>query len=56
LPVDELAVNLAAGAVYDGYFKVVIVAQAAVADVLRKFFAMHDRFGVGPELDAGPIP
>ena len=49
---NELAMNLAAERVHDGYFEVFIVAQAAVADVLCKLLAVQDRFGIALELDA----
>jgi hypothetical protein len=53
---NELAMNLAANRVDDGYLQFLVVSQAAVADVLRKLFAVHNRFGVACELDADAIP
>ena len=53
---NELAMNLAAERVHDGYFEVFIVAQAAVADVLCKLLAVQDRFGIALELGANQVP
>jgi len=53
---NVFAMNLAAGRVDHGYRKVLIVAQAVVAKMLREFFAMIDRFGVGFEIDSDPVP
>jgi hypothetical protein len=53
---NELAMNLAAERVHNGYFEVFIVSQAAVADVLCKLLAVQDRFGVALELDANQVP
>jgi hypothetical protein len=53
---NVFAMNLATGCVDDGYLKVLIVAQAIVAEVLCKLFAMIDGFGVGSEIDSDPVP
>jgi hypothetical protein len=53
---NELAMNLAADRVDDGYLQFLVVSQAAVADVLRKLFAVLDRFGVARELNADAVP
>jgi len=53
--VNELAVNLAAERVDDGYLQFLVVSQAAVTDVLRKLLAVLDRFGVACELDADAV-
>jgi hypothetical protein len=52
---NELTMNLASKRVYDGYLKFLIVAEAAVTNVLRKLFAMDDCFGVSFELKADTI-
>ena len=52
---NELAVNLASERVDDGYLKVLIVAQAAVAKVPCKFFAVLDGFQVAFEVDPDPV-
>jgi len=38
--VNELAMNLSPAAVNDRYFKVLIIPQAAIAEVLCKVFAV----------------
>ena len=55
-PVNELTMNLSPAAANDRYFKVLVVSQAVIAEVLRKLFAMLNRFGVGFEIDPDPIP
>jgi hypothetical protein len=40
--VNELAMNLSPAAVSDRYFEVLIIQQAAIAEVLCKLFAMLD--------------
>jgi hypothetical protein len=42
LPVNELTMNLTSERVDDRYLKVFIVAQAVVAEVLCKLFAVLD--------------
>jgi hypothetical protein len=54
--VNELAMNFATGRVDDGYFKVLVIAQALVEKMLCKLFAMMDRFGVGLKVDSDPVP
>jgi hypothetical protein len=49
--VNELAMNLAAQRVDHGYLKVLIVAEALVAEVLGNFSAMPNRFRICLELD-----
>jgi hypothetical protein len=53
--VHELAVNLTPAAVDDRYFKVLIVSQAVIAEILRHLFAVSNRVRVCLELDADPI-
>jgi hypothetical protein len=43
LPVNELAMNLAADRVDDGYLQFLVVAQAAVTHMLRKLLAVLNR-------------
>src|ERR1700722_3861236 len=38
-----------------GYLKVMIVAQAVVAEMLRKLFAVRDSLKIALEVDPGPI-
>jgi hypothetical protein len=42
IAVNELAMDLSPAAVHDRYFEVLIIPQAAIAEVLRKLFAMGD--------------
>jgi hypothetical protein len=56
LPMDELAMNFSPERVHHGDFKVLIVAEAAIANMLCKLFAMDDRFGIALKLNADPIP
>ena len=53
---DEFAVNLPPDRVYDGYLKVLIVAQAIVAETLRKLFAMDNCLRVRFKFNADAIP
>jgi hypothetical protein len=55
LPVNELAMNFASQRINDGDLKVVVVAEALVAKVLRKHPAMLDRFNVAVELNSNPV-
>jgi len=52
----ELAVNFASRCVDDGYLEVLIVAEAVVAEVLRKHPAVRDRFNAGAEFQSDPVP
>jgi hypothetical protein len=52
---NVFAMNLATGRVDDRYLQVLIVAQAVVAKVLCKLFAMINRVGVGLEIDSDPV-
>lgn len=40
----------------DGYFKVLIVGEAIVAEVLRQHMAVLDCFQVGVEFNSNPVP
>jgi hypothetical protein len=53
---NVFAMNLATGRVDDRYLQILVVAQAVVAEVLSKLFAMIDRVGVGLEIDSDPVP
>jgi hypothetical protein len=53
--VNELAMDFASNRVDDGYLKVLIVAQAVVAEMLRKVFAARDSFKIAVEVDPDPI-
>jgi hypothetical protein len=55
LPVNELAVNLSPKRIDHRYLKVLVVAEALVAEVLDNFFAMPNRFGICLELDPNDI-
>jgi hypothetical protein len=52
---NVFAMNLPTGRIDDRYLQVLIVAQAVVAKVLCKLFAMIDRVGVGIEIDSDPV-
>jgi hypothetical protein len=52
---NELTVNLAAQRIDDGYLKVLVVAQAAVAEVLSKLFAVPDGLQVAFEVNPDPV-
>jgi hypothetical protein len=56
LPVNELAINLSPKRIDHRYLKVLVVAEALVAEVLGNFFAMPNRFGICLELDPNCIP
>jgi hypothetical protein len=56
LAVNELAMNLASQRVDHGYLKVLIVAEALVAEVPGNFSAMSNRFCICLELDPNCIP
>jgi hypothetical protein len=53
---NELTVNLATKRVDHGYFKILIVAQAAIAEMLRKLFAVDNRFGISREINTDAVP
>jgi hypothetical protein len=55
IPVNELAMNFASQRIDDGYLKILIVAQALVAKMLREHPAVLDRFNVGVELNSNPV-
>jgi hypothetical protein len=55
LPVNELAMNFPPQRVDDGYLKVLVVAEALVAEVLGNFSAMPNRFCICFELDPNCI-
>jgi hypothetical protein len=54
-PVNELAMDFPAERVDNGYLKVLIVAQAVVAEMLRKLFAVRDSLKIAIEVDPDPI-
>jgi hypothetical protein len=54
-PVNELAMDFPAERVDNGYLKVLIVAQAVVAEMLRKLFAVRDSLKIAIEVDPGPV-
>ena len=53
---NELFVNLSPKRIDHRYLKILIVAQAFVAPVLGKLFAVKDRLSIGVELNADLIP
>jgi hypothetical protein len=53
-PVNELAMDFPSSRVDHGYLKVMIVAQAVVAEMLRKLFAVRDSLKIALE-DPDPI-
>jgi hypothetical protein len=53
---DELAMDLATKRVHHRYLKVLVIAKAAVADMLGKLLAVLNRFGIAFEFDADPVP
>jgi hypothetical protein len=53
--VNELAMNFASQRVDHGDLKVLVVAQALVAKMLRKHPAVLDRFDVTVELNSNPV-
>jgi predicted anti-sigma-YlaC factor YlaD len=55
IPVNELAMNFASQRVDDGYLKVLVVAEAVVAKVLRKHPGVRDCFNVAVELNSNPV-
>ena len=55
LPVNELAINLSPKRIDHRYLKVLVVAEALVAEVLGNFFAMPNRFCICLELDPNYI-
>jgi hypothetical protein len=56
LAVNKFAVNLSSTFVDNKYFKVLIVPQAVIAEVLRHFFAVLDCLRICLELDADAVP
>jgi hypothetical protein len=54
-PVNELAMDFPSSRVDHGYLKVMIVAQAVVAEMLRKLFAVRDRLKIALKVDPDPI-
>jgi uncharacterized protein YabN with tetrapyrrole methylase and pyrophosphatase domain len=54
-PVNEFAMNFASQRVDDGYLKILVVAEAVVAKVLREHPGVLDRFNVGVELNSNPV-
>jgi hypothetical protein len=54
-PVNELAIDFPSSRVDDGYFKVLIVAQALVTEMLRKLLAVCDSLKIAVEVDPDPI-
>jgi len=54
-PVNELAMEFPSKRVDNGYLKVLIVAQAVVAEMLRKLFAVRDSLKIAIEVDPDPI-
>ena len=52
---NELAMNLAAERIHNGYFEVFIVSQAAIADVLCKLLAVRDRFRIRLEFGTDAV-
>jgi hypothetical protein len=54
--VNKLAVNLPSKRVNHGYLKVLVVAEATLAPVLDKLFAVKDCLGVGVKLNANLVP
>jgi hypothetical protein len=55
LPVNELAMNFASQRINDGYLKVLVVAEALIAEVLGKRSAVLDRFNVAVELNTNSV-
>jgi hypothetical protein len=53
--VNELAINLPTYFVDNQYFKVLIVPQAVIAEVLRHLFAVFDRIGIRVEFNADAV-
>jgi hypothetical protein len=51
----ELAMDFPAERVDNGYLKVLIVAQAVVAEMLRKLFAVRDSLKIAVDVDPGPV-
>jgi hypothetical protein len=54
-PVNKLAMDFPAERVDNGYLKILIVAQAVVAEMLRKLFAVRDSFKISAEVDPDPV-
>jgi hypothetical protein len=53
--VNKLAMDLSSPVVDNQYFKVLIVPQAVIPEVLRDLFAMFDRFSIRIELKADAV-
>src|ERR1700677_1443294 len=54
-PVNKLAMDFAPERVDDGYLEVLIVAQTAVTEMLRKRFAVCDSLEIVIEVDPDPV-
>lgn len=52
---NELAMDLSPAAVNDRYLEVLIVQQAAIAEVLGKLFTVLDSLQVVFKIDADPV-
>ena len=52
---NELAMNLATGRIYNQYFKVLIVGKALIEKMLCEDAAMRNRVGVRLEFESYPI-
>ncbi len=52
---NELAMDFPSNRVDHRYFKVLIVAQAVLAEMMRKFFAVCDSLKIALEVDPDPI-
>jgi hypothetical protein len=53
--VNELAMDFPSDRVDDGYLEVLIVAQAAVTEMLCELFAVRDGLKVAVEVDPDPV-
>jgi hypothetical protein len=56
LAVNKFAVNLSSAFVHNQYFKILIVPQAVIAEVLRHFFTVLDCLRTCLELNANAVP
>jgi hypothetical protein len=54
-PVNELAIDFPSSRVDHGYLKVMMLAQAVVAEMPRKLFAVRDSLKIAVEVDPDPI-
>jgi hypothetical protein len=55
IAMNELAMNLAAERINDGYLKILIVAQTIVSKFQSEDSTMGNRLGIRIEVDADPI-